>query len=342
MRVAVDAMGGDNAPEPIVHGAVQAVVEHGVEAILVGDETQVRACLPRLSGDVTDKLTYQHTDDFIKMDESGLLALRRADCSVCRAALLVKEGKADAAISMGNTGAAMVAGTSYLECIEGINRPAIGLVLPTAVGKPFLLIDAGATADCRSLNLLQFAHMGHTYAQDVMHIPSPRIGLLSNGEEQVKGSRLYKASHKLLSRSGLNFVGNVEPHILLECGVADVAVCDGFVGNVVLKALEGCVHLMKGTIRHAFTNSLWGKIVGLAARPILREALSSQDPDQFGGAVLLGVRGVLVVGHGRSNAQAVSNAIRVAKEAHEKRVVEHIREAAAALASVSSESGESE
>jgi len=342
MRVAVDAMGGDNAPEPIVHGAVRAVAEHGVEVILVGDETRVRACLPRMSSDVADKLTYHHTDDFIRMDESGLLALRRADCSVCRAALLVKQGKADAAISMGNTGAAMVAGTSYLECIEGINRPAIGLVLPTAAGKPFLLIDAGATADCRSLNLLQFAHMGHTYAQDIMRISSPRIGLLSNGEEQVKGSRLYKASHDLLARSGLNFVGNVEPNVLLECGVVDVAVCDGFVGNVVLKALEGCVDLVKQTLRDAFTRSTWGKIIGLVARPVMRAAMSAQDYDQYGGAALLGVRGVLVVGHGRSNAQAVTNAIRVAKEAHEKRVVEHIREAVAALGSAHTGSGEAD
>jgi glycerol-3-phosphate acyltransferase PlsX len=340
MRVAVDAMGGDNAPEPIVRGAVEGAREHDVEVILVGDQSLIRPCFPPgTAGELADRVTIEHTEDYIRMDESGLQVLRRLDSSMSRTALLVKEGKADAALSMGNTGAAMAAGASFLQCIEGIKRPAIGLAVPTTNGSPFLLVDAGATADCTPGILLQFAHMGSTYAQDVFEVPTPRVGLLSNGEEAGKGSKLYKKTHKLLAASELNFVGNREPDAMLR-GEVDVAVCDGFVGNVMLKALEGFADFTGEAIRAGFNRSPWTRMVGLLARPLLRRVFSSLKYDAYGGAALLGVQGILIVGHGRSNHVAVANAIGVARETHDKQVVEHIREAAASVVDETPENGD--
>ncbi len=339
MRVAVDAMGGDNAPEPIVLGAIEGARRYNVEVILVGDESLIRPLLRAdMDGSLRSRISVEHTDDFIRMDESGLQVLKRPGSSMSRTALLVKEGRADAALSMGNTGAAMAAGASFLQCIEGVRRPAIGLPLPTIEGKPCLLVDAGATADCTPQMLLQFAHMGDRYASAVLGATTPRIGLISNGSEKGKGNKLYKDTYRLLASSGLNFVGNCEPNAIVHSEV-DVGVCDGFVGNLVLKALEGFSDFYREALSRAFRANAWTRLAGVFARPVLRRVSKSTNYDAYGGAALLGVQGILIVGHGRSNHVAVANAIGVARETHDKRVVESIREAAADFADVTAENG---
>lgn len=339
MRVAVDAMGGDNGPGPIVAGAIEGARRHGVEVILVGDESLIGPLLSEdADRDLAGRIAIEHTDDYIRMDESGVQVLKRPNSSMSRTALLVKEGKADAAVSMGNTGAAATAGVSYLHCIEGVRRPAIGLPLPTLVGRPFLLVDAGATADCTPHMLLQFAGMGRTYASAIFGVLEPRIGLVSNGAERGKGSKLYKEAHALLADSDLHFVGNCEPNGMLQ-GEVDVAVCDGFVGNLILKALEGFGEFYRETLARSFGANAWTRLVGLLARPVLRAVGRATTYDAYGGAALLGVRGILIVGHGRSNHIAVANAIGVARGTYDNRVVESIRRAAAAFAEPVLENG---
>ncbi len=326
MRVVVDAMGGDNAPDPLVKGAVDALQASDLCVTLVGDEERIRSCLPPMAHSVAERLSIEHTDDAIGMHEPGTQALRRADASVCLAARMVADGRADAIVTMGNTSAATVAGVKYVKCISGVKRPAIALCLPSTTERPFLLLDAGATSDCSAEMLLQFAYMGAAYMHGTLGMENARVGLVSIGEESSKGNDLVKASHKMLKESDLNFVGNVEPNKLAH-GVADVAVCDGFTGNIFLKALEAFAELTAHTFKKEFGGSLYGRLAALVARPILYRVFRSQRYDRWGGAVLLGVNGIFVIGHGRSNALAVRNAVLVAADAVRSRVVADIERA---------------
>jgi len=331
MIIAVDAMGGDHAPAEIVKGAARASKLHDVDIILVGREDAIRHCLPAEFAR-SGRIEIQNATEMIGMDEYAAAVRTKKDASVVVAACLAKEGKADAVVSVGNTAAAMAVATLGLGRIRGIDRPAIATLMPNKSGITVML-DAGAVVDCTPEILLQFGVMGSIYAQKALDIRNPRVGLLSIGEEKSKGNELTRATYDLLESSRLNFVGNVEGRDLFS-GKADVIVADGFVGNVALKVAEGVVDLIKSTIKGTVSSDplAWLGMALLAPGamlmlPSLMRLKKSLDYREHGGAPLLGVDGVFVIGHGRSNAHAVTNAVRAAKEAVEGGVVSAIREA---------------
>jgi len=321
MRIAVDAMGGDYAPAEIVKGAVGAAVLYDIDVILVGDEEAIKAHLPRRL-DGPGRVEIRHTPDCIRMEDCVNSIRTKPDASVVVAAGMIRSGQADAMISVGNTAAAMAVAALKLGRIPGIERPAIATILPSRGGKTILL-DAGATADCTVNNLLQFAVMGSIYAEKVVKIPNPRVGLLSIGEEPTKGNELTKAAHSEFSKLGLNFIGNVEGRDLFA-GTVDVVVADGFVGNVALKVSEGLAGLLLGLFNELRKNKLLFLPL-MCLRPALMQIKKQFDYAQYGGAPLLGVNGVCIVGHGRSNAKAVTNAIRAAKEAVDHDIIDCIK-----------------
>jgi glycerol-3-phosphate acyltransferase PlsX len=328
-RIAVDAMGGDAAPGPIVEGAVHAVAHVPAiqSVILVGDETVLRGELANL-GSPTEKIEIVHASEVVGMDESPASAVRRKkDSSIARAVDLVKDGRADAVFSAGSTGAAVAASHLKLRTLEGVDRPAIAAVFPTQT-TPFVLLDAGATTDCTPLMLAQFAIMGSVYAAEILGIANPRVGLMSIGEEDAKGNEVTKEAFRRLDRAALNFIGNVESGDLFD-GKVDVVVCDGFVGNVVLKTTESTARALSGWIREAITSRLLYKLGALLCAGAFRQIKQKSDPSAYGGAPLLGVNGVCIIGHGSSNAQAAFNGIRVAAESVEHhinpQIIEQIR-----------------
>ncbi len=328
MRIAIDAMGGDFAPCEIVKGAVEAARGlSGIERLfLVGNETAIRAELA-LYGETPECIEVRHASQVIEMDDSPALALRRKkDSSIMQAVNLVKDGEADAIFSAGSTGAAVAACTLRLRTLESVNRPAIATVMPS-LKSPFVLLDAGATTDCTAAMLVEFAAMGDIYAEKILNIEKPTVGLLSIGGEDAKGSKFTKEAFQLLESSHLNFIGNVESHDLFE-GKVDVAVCDGFIGNVVLKTGESVSHAMGQWIRESFSSSLIRKIGAgiLKASGAFKEIKEKVDPEAYGGAPLLGVKGVCIIGHGSSSSYAVYNAIRVAGAAIEQKLNRLIEE----------------
>ncbi|HMP73841.1 MAG TPA: phosphate acyltransferase PlsX [Kiritimatiellia bacterium] len=310
MRIAVDAMGGDYAPREIVAGAYQAVQKlPTIEAlILVGDETAIKAELDK-QGPASPKISIVHCTQVVGMDESPAVAVRRKkDSSISRSVDLVKSGEADAVFSAGNTGAAVAASQIKLRTLEGIQRPAIATVFPSPT-KPFVLLDAGATTDCTPEILAQFAVMGSIYSREILHVAEPKVGLMSIGEEDAKGNETTKETFGRLQRSHLNFMGNIEGHDLFE-GDVDVVVCDGFVGNVVLKTSESVGHAISTWIKQEFTRNPFRIIGTLFLRGALRALKRKINPEAYGGAPLLGVNGVVSIGHGSSSAFAVFNGIR--------------------------------
>jgi phosphate acyltransferase len=315
MRIAVDAMGGDYAPREIVAGTLEAArtIPGITRLYLVGDETAIRRELP--SGrSFPEVVEVRHASEVVGMEESPAVAIRRKkDSSISRAVELVKNGEADAVFSAGSTGAAVAASTLKLRTLEGVDRAAIACVMPTP-GTPFVLLDAGATTDCTPKILAQFAVMGSVYSQEIVGAENPRIGLLSVGTEDSKGNETTKETFKLLEKSGLNFVGNVEAHDLFE-GKVDVVVCDGFVGNVVLKTSESVAHTIGRWLKEEFTRNPLRMLGALLLKPALDLIRKRSDPAMYGGAPLLGVNGICIIGHGVSNARAVCNGIRVAAEA---------------------------
>ncbi len=328
-RIAVDAMGGDAAPGPIVAGAVDAVANvPAIESILlVGNEEVLRAELTSLGASL-DKIEIVHASEVVGMEESPASAVRRKkDSSISRAVDLVKDGRADAVFSAGSTGAAVAASRLKLRTLEGVDRPAIAAVFPTQK-TPFVLLDAGATTDCTGEMLAQFAIMGSVYVSEILGISNPRVGLMSIGEEDAKGNEMTKVAFKLLEKAPLNFIGNVESGDLFECKV-DVVVCDGFVGNVVLKTTESTARALSGWIREAITSRLLYKIGALLCSGAFKQIKQKSDPSAYGGAPLLGVNGVCIIGHGSSNAQAAANGIRVAAESVEHhinpQIIEQVR-----------------
>ncbi len=313
MRVALDAMGGDDAPRVAVAGAV-AAARSGVEVVLVGREGDVRAQLAGYTDAAGLPVDVVHAPDVVEMHEAPASAVRRKrDSSIAVATRLLVEGRADALYSAGNSGAVMAAALFTLGRIEGVHRPAIGAVVPLLSGHCFL-VDAGANVDCEAYHLLQFAQLGAAYMEHVYDVRNPRVGLVSNGEEETKGNALVQSAHALLRASDLNFVGNVEGKDITS-GAADVAVCDGFTGNVMLKLAEGVQDLIFGLIRGAVSERLRYRLAGAVLRPALRGAARRLDYSEVGGAPLLGVRGAVFIGHGRSNEKAVANGIRTAAAA---------------------------
>lgn len=313
MKIAVDAMGGDYAPVEIVKGAIEAANQLKIPVILVGKEDVIRQEMARYS--VPEALVdVKHASEVVEMNEHPALAIRRKpDSSIVVAAELVNSGQAQAMVSAGSTGAAMAVATLRFGRIQGIDRPAIGALLPTAKGKAVLL-DAGANVDCDVDNLLQFAVMGSEYAERVLRIPNPRVGLLSIGEESTKGNELTKATNARLSQSDLNFIGNLDGKDVFR-GAADVIVCDGFAGNLVLKIGEGMVEFLINNLKQEIGRSLFYKLCGRLLRPAFRAAQARLDYAEYGGAPLLGVNGICIISHGKSDARAIRNAIRVAADA---------------------------
>ena len=302
-------MGGDRAPEEVVAGAVEAAAD-GIEPILYGPK-----------GLDTGGLPLVETTQVIAMDEKPAEAVRsKPDSSLVAACRAVGEGEADAVVSAGNTGAMLAACFLELRRLPGVARPAIAVVIPAKKG-PTVLIDAGANADARPEHLLQFAHMGSVFAQEVLDVPEPEVRLLSIGEEPEKGNQLTLEAHGLLAASAdLNFAGNAEGRDLLA-GAADVVVTDGFTGNVALKVTEGTILGLLEGLRTEITATALGKLGGLLIRPAARRLRERLDPDTYGGAYLLGLRGLAVIAHGNSSRRAVTNAIRLAARGVEKDVV---------------------
>jgi glycerol-3-phosphate acyltransferase PlsX len=308
VRVAVDAMGGDRAPEEIVAGAVEAA-SAGIEPILFGSR-----------GLETGGLELVETTGTIEMHEKPADAVRaKPESSLVSACRAVGDGRADAVLSAGNTGAMLAACLLHVRRLPVVLRPAIAVPIPARRG-PSVLIDAGANADARPEHLLQFAHMGSVFAAEVLDLPRPAVGLLSIGEEPEKGNALTLEARALLDRSGLNFAGNVESRELLD-GAADVVVCDGFTGNVCLKLLEGTIKTLLDALRDEIGASRRGRLGGLLIRPAARELRRRLDPDTYGGAYLLGLRGLAVIAHGSSSRRAVANALRLAARGVEHDVV---------------------
>lgn len=314
MEIAVDAMGGDFAPREIVAGAIEAIRSlSGIERIvLVGNETAIREegkAHPQFPANIE----IRHASETVGMEESPAIAIRRKkDNSISRAVDLVKEGKCQAMVSAGNTGAVVVAATLKLRTLAGIERPAIAAVMPTP-GKPFVLIDAGANSECSPALLAQFAAMGHVYSQSILGQPKPLIGLMSIGTEESKGNEITKEAFRILSESKLNFKGNIEGHDLFKSEI-DVAVCDGFVGNVILKTSESVAHAVGRWLKQEFRKNPLRMLGALLLSGALRSMKRQMNPEMYGGAPLLGVNGVCIISHGASSRLAIRNAIRVARD----------------------------
>lgn len=323
MRIAVDAMGGDFAPGEIVKGALQAAIEYSISVILVGDEKLV---LAELGGsDANGLVSVVNTTEVIGMGEAPAVAVRRKrNSSIVRATQLVRDGEASAVVSAGNTGAAMTSALLYLGRIKGIDRPAIAGVLPNEKGVS-LMLDVGANVDCKPAHLLQFGIMGYHYAKKIMGIDNPRVGLLSNGEENTKGNETTLAAFPHLQGAGINFIGNIEGRDIFNGGV-DVIVCDGFIGNIVLKAGEGMASALLKMVKEEITKSWLARLGTVMAIPALRELQKRVDYSEYGGAPFLGVNGVSIICHGRSTAKAVKNAVRLARDSVDNFLVESIRE----------------
>lgn len=316
MKLAIDAMGGDNAPKEIVLGAMKAVEAFSdIHITLFGDEKKINEHLKD-----HDRIIIVHTDEVILGTDEPVRAVRRKkNASMVLAAQAVADGKADACISAGNTGALMAAGLFVVGRIEGIERPALTPTLPTIGGEGFLLLDVGANADAKPEHLLQYAIMGSIYTEKVRGIANPRVGLLNIGTEEKKGNDLTKHAFSLLKTANLNFIGNVEARDLLE-GVADVVVTDGFTGNMVLKTIEGTALSVFKMVKSALTSSLKNKLAAAVLKPELYKLKNKMDYSEYGGAGLFGLKAPVIKAHGSSDAQALFSAIRQARIMVEKQV----------------------
>jgi glycerol-3-phosphate acyltransferase PlsX len=320
MKIALDAMGGEHAPGEVVQGARAAARQQGVEVVLVGQRSaiEVELAAHKYALDIVD------ASEVIGLGENPREALRqKRDSSITVGLNLVKEGRADAFVSAGNTGAVMAASSFILKRIKGIERPALG-ALVVFPWHSVLLLDVGANPDCKPNHLVQFSQMGALYMEKLCGIERPRIGLLSNGEEDSKGNLLTREAHILLKNTELNFVGNVEGNDITR-NTADVIVTDGFTGNVVLKTGEGIGEMVVQSLREAIARRLSSKLIGLLLKRTLRSALQSLDSAEHGGAPLLGVNGNVIIAHGHSEARAIMNAVFLAKRAAEQGVVEAIK-----------------
>ncbi len=327
MRIAVDAMGGDLGPSEVVRGVLRAARdrEDSFHLIIVGDQDQIREELSR-HRNVPEAISIHHASQTIEMTDKPREAYRKKpDASVVVAARLVKEGEADAFISIGNTGAAMAAAIFLLRPLPGIDRPAIATPLPST-RETVVLLDAGANVDCAPHQLVEFAVMGQVYQRQVLGKQDPTVALLSNGEEESKGNELTKEAHGLLKKHVREFRGNIEGMNVFR-GKADVVVCDGFSGNILLKTGEGVAEMVIKMVREELTRHRWMKLFLLPLRKGMRSLRNRIDYREFGGAPLLGVNGVCIIGHGRSDARAIVNAIRVAEISVRNNLVREIEKA---------------
>ena len=327
MKIAVDAMGGDFAPEQIVFGAVRAAKKYGCEIVLVGDEAKIREVLKRENGWENLGITIHHTTQVIEMDEHPADAVRsKKDSSVVVATKLVKDGVCDAVLSAGSTGAAVTAAQLILKRIRGIGRPTIATPIPTPKGVT-LMLDSGANVDSKPIHLVQSGMMGSIYAEYVFGIKNPRVGLLNIGEEETKGNEQARETYPLLKElRSINFCGNAEGRDIPK-GNFDVVICDGFMGNVVLKFAEGLAKTIMKLIKEAIKDGgILAKLGAMLLMPTLKKLGKRLDASEYGGAPLLGVNGVCIISHGSSNAKSICSAIGVANDYVNGKVLEHIRE----------------
>jgi glycerol-3-phosphate acyltransferase PlsX len=329
MKIVLDAMGSDTHPQPELEAAVQAARLFEDEIILVGQEELLKSNLEALAGQGFGKGTVRivHAPEVLEMtDKPAENARRKAQNSLAIGIDLVKAGEAEAFVTAGNTGGAMATALFHMGRIRGVKRPGLTGLFPVAGGKRAVLLDIGANAECKPEYLLQFAVLGSIYAEKVLGIQNPRIGLLSNGEEAGKGNQLVKDTYPLLAQSGLNFIGNVEGKEVFG-GYADVVVTDGFTGNVVLKASEAVAKLITDILRKELTSSLRMKIGALMVKPAFKVIKEMLDPAEVGAAPLLGIDGLVFVGHGRSDGRALVSAIRVARQSVESGLLPAMRQA---------------
>jgi len=325
MKIVVDAMGGDHAPEAVVEGALMAASEYSTEIILTGLSETVQTILDRL--DPVHKLPVQvvHADEVVEMHDLPGKVLRSKRKSSMKIGLdLLKEGTASAFVSAGNTGAVLAYSTVILRPLKGVDRPAIAIQLPTLKGNAILL-DAGANVDCKTSQLFQFGIMGHVFAEYILGKENPRVGLLSIGEEDGKGNEIVKEVFQMLKASHINFIGNIEGKEVYR-GNADVIVCDGFTGNIALKISESLAEMIGANLKRMFQNNWASKLGYLLLKPQLDQFKKKVDYSETGGAPLLGVNGVVIIAHGNSSPKAIKNAINRARELCEKNINEHIRE----------------
>lgn len=305
-------MGGDYAPEEIVKGCILAYKELGLGTYLVGDRKVIESILRKEGVKENEALTIVHAEEKVEMHEPPSAVLKKKNSSLYVAGMLVREGEADGLVSAGNTGAVLTVGKFVVGTAEEVERPSIGVPLPNPKGKTVLL-DVGANVDCKPRHLLQFAIIGHTYAEEILGIKNPRVGILSIGEEEGKGNELVKEAYPLLKRSKLNFLGNAEGRDIYA-GTFDVIVCDGFVGNVVLKASESLGFAVLQMIKEEVQKSLLARLGALLMLPALNNLKKKADFAEYGGIPLLGAKKPVIITHGRANAKAIKNAIRVANE----------------------------
>lgn len=314
--VAVDAMGGDLGPKVVVEGCVRAAADLGISTIIVGKKEEIEASLDSLGSKNNSKIQILHADDVITMEDSALVVLRsKPNSSIKKAFDLLKNQEACAVLSPGNTGAVMAAGVVTVGTLSGIARPAIATLIPRVSTGPTVLVDSGATNDSRAFQLSQFALMGSLYAEAALGYKNPKVGILSNGSEASKGTDITRAAHQILSEfTELNFIGYVEGKDIGK-NTVDVIVCDGFIGNIVLKTIEGTAQLVFDCIKHYVEPSFRGKLGMLIAKPIFKKLMHEKlDPSEYGGAPLLGLNGVGIICHGSSNPKAIRNGIKIAKQ----------------------------
>ena len=329
--IALDAMGSDRAPKPEVEGAIQAARRFGIHVTLVGPEERLRAEFARHPFSRSLPISIVHASEVITMDDKAVQAVRAKRDSSMRVGLrLVREAKADAFITAGNTGAAMATAKMVLGGLPGVDRPALVAIIPTATRTVTALLDVGANVDCKPHNLEQFAVMGDIYFRSMFGTARPRVGLLSIGEEEGKGNELTRESFQLLKQLPLNFVGNVEGRDIYN-GKVDVIVADGFVGNVALKTSEGVVNLVRATLKETLAETITRQVGFLLSRSAFSDFKKRLDHTEYGGAPLLGVKGACFITHGSSNANAIKNAIRVASEFVERRITPNIEKELAAI-----------
>lgn len=322
VTIALDAMGGDNAPKEVLRGALDGASKRNARILAVGDKNVIERYLRRLKSQVDIEVV--DAPERIQMGENPASAIRRKrNSSIVVCAELVRDGKADAMLSAGSTGASMAVASLILGRASGIDRPGIATVLPTVKGQ-CVLLDVGANVDSTVENLVQFAVMGSIYSRHVLNVERPRVALLSIGEEPTKGNELTKAAHKALMQSDLNFVGNIEGGPLFA-GAADVIVCDGFVGNVALKVAEGVVDLLFQVARHRLWSHPWYRLMVLGMAPGLKKVHKELDCQEVGGAPLLGVNGICIICHGNSKAKSIASAVGLAARAHQKDLLGRIR-----------------
>lgn len=325
MRVVVDGMGGDNSPQAIVEGCVLAQKEYGVEIIITGPKEKIEAELAKYEYN-KNAITIVDAREVISTNEAPVKALKtKKDSSLVKALDLVKSGEADAVVSAGSTGAFLAGCTLIVKRIKGISRPALAPVMPGKNG-PFMIIDAGANADCKPQYLTQFAQMGKVYFENVLGVNNPTVGLVNIGEEEEKGNDLTKAAYQLLKEEDINFIGNIEPRDIPK-GKVNVLVCDGFVGNTVLKMYEGVAETILSEIKTEIMGSFVTKIGGALLTPVFKRFKKHYDYKEYGGAAFLGVNGICIKAHGSSDARALKNAIKVSKVYYDTGVLEKMKSA---------------